>query len=114
MYNLEYESGSITGSLNLSELISFPLTGSTEQVAREHWEEVFTSSSQTYIDFDDNGNEVEETRWVSSSEWTYISESILDVNRIQMDNLTNIYQQCYTHLKGELQNLIPSSSLLDV
>jgi len=31
-----------------------------------------------------------------------------------MDNLTNIYQQCYTHLKGELQNLIPSSSLLDV
>jgi len=112
--DLEYESGSITGSLIINDLISFPLTGSTESVMRENWAEVFTSSSQTFIDFDENGEEIEETRMLTSSYWTKVSESLQDVNRIQMDNLTDVYAQCYTHLRGELEHIVPSASLLDV
>ena len=112
--DMEYESGSITGSFVLPELISFPVTASTERVNQEHWEEVWTSSSQVYVDFDENGDEVEVTGWVSSSQWTKVSESLQDYNRIDLDQLTDIYDQCYTHLKTVIAENIPSSSILDV
>ena len=112
--DMEYESGSITGSFTLPELISFPVTASTERVNQEHWEEVWTSSSQVYVDFDENGDEVEVTGWVSSSQWTKVSESLQDYNRIDLDQLTDIYDQCYTHLKSVIAENIPSSSILDV
>ena len=112
--DMEYESGSITGSFSLPELISFPVTASTERVNQEHWGQVWVSSSQVYVDFDDNGDEVEVTGWVSSSEWTKVSESLQNYNRVDLDQLSDIYDQCYTHLKTVIAENISSSSILDV
>ena len=113
--DMEYESGSITGSVELAEFIQFPLTSSaTSSYTLEHWGEVWTSSSQEFVDFDEDGNEVVETRWVSSSEWTHLSSSTVTGNPIQLDSISDIYSDCYVHLKRKLSDYIPSSSLLDV
>ena len=115
LYDIEYESGSLTGSFELDEVIFFPLTSSevTESV-EEHWTQSMVSESQEIVDFDENGNEFVETRWVSSSQWVHYSSSIQRGNEINLDNLSNIYSDCYTHLKAKLADYIPSSSILDV
>lgn len=114
LINLEYESGSITGSFELPEVINFPLTGSSVTRSIEHWTQSLVSSSHEVVDFDDEGNEVTTTQWTYASESVMYSQSIVDENPIVLDDLTNIYANCYDHLRGVLATQIPSSSILDV
>lgn len=113
--NLEYESGSVTGSIDLPDVISFPLTSSeTVEQTINHYTESITSSSRDVIDFDEDGNEVVTTEWTYVTESVVYSQSLANWNRINLDNLTDIYDQCYVHLKQQLSQTIPSSSILDV
>lgn len=113
--DMEYESGSITGSVELAEFIQFPLTSSTTaSYTKEHWTQSMVSESTDIVDFDEDGNEFVTTTWVSSSQWVQYSSSIQTGNPIQLDSISNIYSDCYVNLKTKLAEYIPSSSLLDV
>ena len=107
---ISFESGSFTGSLFIKDIYSFPLTESAALVTCSNWIEVETSESIDYVDFDEDGNEIVTTTWVSSSIWEN-SESIELRSAINLDNLSNIYQDCYTHLASQISLQIPSSSV---
>lgn len=114
MRDMEYESGSITGSFELPEVIRYPLTGALETRTIDHWTQSLVSSSYDVVDFDENGEEVTTTHWTYASESVIYSQSIVEENPITLDSLSNIYQDCYTHLREVLAAQIPSSSILDV
>lgn len=112
--DMHYESGSITGSFELPEILTFPLTGSAVERTINHYTESITSASVDVVDFDEDGNEITVTEWTYTTESIMYSQSIVEHNPISLDSLSSIYQDCYTHLKSTLATQIPSGSILDV
>lgn len=100
--------------IHLEDFYEVPLTGSAEEVIINHYVETLTSESFDVVDFDIDGNEIITQEWTYSSQSILYSSSIEYKNPIVLDNLNNIYNFCYDHLKGVLASQIPSSSIKDI
>jgi len=111
--SMSLESGSYSGSLQLDDLITLPLTGALQDITINHYTQSVVTKSVEVTDFDEDGNEVTTTETIKWRAQTVYSQSIEQKHPIELDRSGSLLEQCYSHYKGILAEQIPAENILD-
>ena len=112
--SMSLSSGSFTTDVNIENIITFPLTGSLQDVNIDHYGTATMSASIEVSDFDEDGNEVTTEEEIYWQEYSIVSQSIEQKHPIELSRTGSILSQCYQHLKSTLAEQIPAENIQDV
>lgn len=105
--------GNVEQSIIFDDLMYIEMTGSLQQVEINHYTQSLLSESIQVVSFNDNGEEEYSEELKYWEELKIYSQSLEEVNPIDLTIADNAIEKCYKHLRGVLELQIPSSNILD-